>query len=128
MKSAAKTLGLAFVGSLFLIWAGSMLAADQAVNVAGNWELTREGRNGTVTEALTVVQDGSKISGTLKGQRGEVKFEGTVAGNKINFTVKRETDNGTFTMEYSATVDGDSMKGTLHTDMFDRDFTGKRTK
>jgi hypothetical protein len=119
---------LAFACGGLLVWAGSILAADEPVNVAGNWELTREGRNGTVTETLTIHQDGGKIKGTLKGQRGEANFEGTVTGNKISFTIKRETDNGTFTMEYSALVEGDSMKGTLHTDRFDRDFTAKRTK
>jgi hypothetical protein len=128
MKSVAKTLVLAFVSGFLLVWAGNLLAAETPVNVAGNWELSREGRNGPTTEALTIAQDGSKITGTLKGQRGESKFEGSVTGNKISFTVKLETDNGTFTMEYSATVDGDSMKGILHTERFDRDFTAKRIK
>ena len=127
MKSYARFMALMFACGVLLICAGVLLA-DQPVSVAGKWELTREGRNGTVTETLTIMQDGGKISGTLKGQRGEAKFEGSVTGNKIKFTISRETDNGTFTMEYSATVEGDSMKGNLHTNMFDREFTGKRTK
>jgi len=127
MRRPVKILGLVLACGALMMWTGSILA-DQPANVAGTWELTREGRNGTVTETLTVAQDGGKISGTLKGQRGEAKFEGSVTGNKISFTISRETDNGTFTMEYSATVEGDSMKGTLHTDRFDREFTGKRTK
>jgi hypothetical protein len=112
---------------LLLICAGKVKAAEEPVKAGGTWEMSSEGPNGPMTQTLTIQQDGSKIKGTLTGRRGETPFEGIVTGNKISFTIKRETPNGTFTMEYSATVEGDSMKGTLHTDMFDRDFTGKRT-
>jgi hypothetical protein len=128
MKQIAKFLALVFAGGLLMVWIGNVRAADEPAKVAGVWELSREGRNGPVTETLTIEQDGGKIKGTLKGERGEAPFEGSVTGNKISFTVKRETPNGTFTMQYSGTVDGDSMKGTLHTEMFDREWTAKRTK
>ena len=81
-----------------------------------------------MTQTLTIKQDGGTIKGTLTGPRGEAPFEGTVAGNKISFTIKRETPNGTFTLEYSATVNGDSMEGTVHSERFDRKFTAKRGK
>jgi hypothetical protein len=128
MKRTALFLAVAFGLGLLLTQAGKAVADDKAVNVAGNWEMTSEGRNGPMTQTLAIQQDGATIKGTINGPRGEAPFEGTVSGNKVTFTVKRETPNGTFTIEYSGTVEGDSMKGTAHSERFDRDFTAKRTK
>ena len=105
----------------------TIVAADTPANVAGTWQMTSEGRNGPITSTLTIQQDAAAIKGTLSGPRGDSAFEGTVAGNKISFTVKRDTPNGTFTIEYTGTVDGDSIKGTVHSERFDGEWTAKRT-
>lgn len=127
MKRTSFLLVLLLAGGLLML--GQMLVAQEApAKVAGTWEMSSEGRNGPMTQTLTITQDGTKIKGTLSGPRGDAPFEGTVAGNKVSFTVNRETPNGTFTLEYSATVDGDSMTGTVHSERFDRKFTAKRTK
>jgi hypothetical protein len=128
MRRIACFLAVAMACGLLLISAGQLRAADETANAAGTWEMTSEGPNGPMTQTLTIQQDGSKIKGTLTGRRGDMPFEGTVAGNKISFTIKRDTPNGTFTIEYSATIDGDSMKGTAHSERFDREWTAKRTK
>ena len=121
---------LVLLGAAGLLMLGRpTLAQETPANVAGTWQMSSEGRNGPMTQTLTIQQDGATIKGTLSGPRGESSFEGgTVAGNKISFTIKRETPNGTFTMDYSATVDGDSMTGTIHSERFDRKFTAKRGK
>jgi len=87
---------------------------EEAAKVAGKWEMTSPGRQGNVTREMVIEQTGDKIKGTLKDQRGESPFEGTVKGNKISFTVKRQRpDGGEFTIEYTGTVEGDSIKGTI---------------
>ena len=110
-------------------WAGTALAADQA-NVAGKWEMSSEGPNGTMTQTLDIQQDGGTIKGTITGRRGPAPFEGTITGNKLSFSVKRQTPDGeTMVMDYTATVDGDAMTGKVHNERFgDRDFTAKRSK
>ena len=130
MKRVTYSLVLAFACGVLLMWTGKVLAADEPANVAGKWEMSSEGPNGTMTQALTITQDGGTIKGTLTGRRGEAPLEGTVNGNKVSFTVKRQTQSGdTMVMEYTATADGDSMKGKVHSERFgDRDFTAKRTK
>ena len=102
--------------------------ADDPAKVGGSWEMTVEGQQGPITQTLTFTQDGSKIKGTIKGQRGESPFEGAITGNKVNFTVKRETPNGEMVIEYAATVDGDSMKGTSTSPRGTREWTAKREK
>ena len=129
MKRITYPLVLAFACGMLLMLAGHALAADEPANVAGKWEMSSEGPNGTMTQTLTITQEGGTIKGTLTGRRGDTPFEGTVTGNKVSFTVKRETPNGTFVTDYTATVDGDSMKGKMHNERFgDHDFTAKRTK
>jgi hypothetical protein len=83
-----------------------------------------------MTQTLTIEQDGATIKGILKGQRGDAPLEGTVAGNKITFSVKRQTQNGdTMVLEYTGAVDGDSIQGKVHSERFgERDFTAKRSK
>ena len=127
MKRTSFLLALLLACGLLML-GQTIVAADTPANVAGTWEMTSEGRNGPMTQTLTIQQDATTIKGTLSGPRGDTPFEGTVAGNKISFTVKRDTPNGTFTLEYSATVDGDSMTGTIHSERFDRKFTAKRGK
>jgi hypothetical protein len=126
MKKSTYSLLFALGCSLLLIYAGKVLAADEPAKVGGVWEMTSDTPRGTMVRTLTIQQDGGTIKGTLKGERGESQFEGTVTGNKISFTVKRETPNGTFTIEYSGTVDGDSMQGTAHSERFDSKWTAKR--
>lgn len=127
MKKTAYSLLLAFACGMFLMLAGNALAADEAANVAGTWEISSQGQNGTMTSTLTITQDGGAIKGTMKNQRGESPLEGTVAGNKVHFTVKRTNQNGeTMVIEYNATLDGDALKGTVHSPRGDRDFAAKR--
>ena len=130
MKKLTYSLMLAFTCGVLLVWAGNVLAADEAARVDGTWEMTSQGQNGHMTQTLTIHQDGGTIKGTLKGRRGDAPLEGTVTGNNVSFTVKRQNQNGkTTVMEYTATVDGDSLKGKVHSERFgDRDFTAKRTK
>lgn len=104
----------------------SKAAAQSPANVAGTWQLSMEGRRGTMTQTLTLQQDGGKIKGSLKNPRGESEVRGTVEGNKIHFTVKRQTPRGEMTIEYSGAVDGNSMKGTMEAGRFSRDWTAKK--
>jgi hypothetical protein len=130
MKKLSYSLVLAFACGVLLMLAGNALAADQPANVAGSWEMSSEGPNGTMTQTLAIQQDGGTIKGTITGRRGPAPLEGTVTGNKLSFTVKRQTQSGdTMVLEYNATVAGGSMTGKVHSERFgDRDFTAKRTK
>ncbi len=104
------------------------VAATKAANVAGTWELSMQGRRGTMTQTLTIEQDGDKIKGTLDGPRGSSNFDGSVKGNDVQFTVKRETPRGEFEMNYRGKVDGDTIKGSAQVRNFDIDWTAKRRK
>lgn len=114
-----------FAFGLFLS-AGLALSASQPANIEGSWTMTVQTRRGTFSQAMTIQQDGATIKGTLQGRRGDVPFEGSVKGNKVQFTVTRQTPRGTFSMEYDGVVQGDSMKGTAKTPRFTLDWSAQR--
>jgi hypothetical protein len=107
-----------------------MVAQAQApAKVAGTWEMTNQGRNGVVTNTLTLTQDGGTLKGTMKGMNGmDIPLEnGTVSGNSIDFTVTRMGRNGEVKVEYKGTVDGNTMKGTFMQGENSVDWTAKRS-
>lgn len=103
------------VALCFMALSLAHVAQAQDAKVAGTWDLSSPGRDGSVrTQTLTLQQDGNKLTGTVKGARGgDAPVTGSVTGNNIAFTVTRSTPNGDFKIDYTGTVDGDSMKGTF---------------
>lgn len=97
-----------------LVFSVVHVAPAQDATVAGTWELSAPGRNGnTMTQTLTLQQDGTKLTGSMTGRRGSSPVTGTVSGNNISFSVTRNTRRGQFQINYTGTVNGDSMKGTF---------------
>lgn len=94
--------------SLLLI---PILLIAQEVNVPGDWEMTMEMRGREMTRNLHIDQDGEIITVTMEGRMGEITGEGTIKGNKIEWSVTRSTQRGDMTMAYSGTVEGDTMSG-----------------
>ena len=112
---------------LAMVLAMSLVAlADDAAKVGGTWEMTMQGRQGPITNTLTIDQNGNAFKGTLKTMRGETPVEGKIDGNKISFTIERDTPNGKFTQDFSGTVDGDSIKGTVKMGEREMDWTAKK--
>jgi hypothetical protein len=123
MKS--KSILIAGLFAMLLVMATAAVAQSK---VDGNWEMSMQGRQGnTMTQTLTLKTDGNKLSGSIKGQRGETPIsDGTVDGDKISFTVTRQTPNGEFKQTFNGTVDGDNIKGTVQMGENSRDWTAKR--
>jgi hypothetical protein len=123
MKS--KSILIAGLFAMLLVMATVSVAQSK---LDGNWEMSMQGRQGnTMTQTLTLKTDGNKLSGSIKGQRGETPIsDGTVDGDKISFTVTRQTPNGEFKQTFNGTVDGDNIKGTVQMGENSRDWTAKR--
>ncbi len=105
------------------------LSALQA-NVAGEWEMTSEGRQGPRTTNIKIEQDGEKITVTMPGMRGggEIKAEGTIKGNDIEWSITRPgREGGEFTITYKGKVEGNTMSGTVQMgDFGSREWTAKK--
>ena len=58
-------------------------------------------------------QKGEKVTVTWTGRRGdEMKAEGTIKGNEIEWSVTRSMRDREFTITYKGTIKGDTMTGT----------------
>jgi hypothetical protein len=98
----------------FVVLALARITPAQDAKVAGAWDLSQPGRGGEVaTQTLTLEQDGTKLTGSVKGQRGDSPVTGTIMGNNITLSITRTTPNGDVKADYTGTVSGDSMKGTV---------------
>jgi len=83
------------------------------VDVTGDWEMTTQGRRGERKMDIHFEQKGEIVTVTWSGRGGEIKAEGTIKGNDIEWSVTRETPRGDFTMTYKGKVEGDTMTGTM---------------
>ena len=95
----------------------SASATAQTPNITGDWDVTINSPQGPRQVKIFFKQEGEKLTGALKNQRGEVPFEGAVNGKEIKFkyTIKLQDQDLVITM--TGNVDGDAMKG-------DADFGG----
>jgi len=86
-------------------------ATAQTPNVTGDWDVTINSPQGARQGKISFKQEGEKLTGALKNQRGEIPIEGAVNGKEIKFkyTVKLQDQDLVITM--SGNVDGDAMKG-----------------
>ncbi len=120
-----KKLGSVFA-MLSLVLMPILLTA-QDVDVSGDWELTSEMRGREITQNLKIVQDGEKITVTMEGRMGEQTGEGTIKGNKVEWSITMNTQRGEFTITYTGTVEGDTMKGEAQMGDFGaREWTAKK--
>lgn len=99
------------IAVLALLFAPFLLLA-QGVNVTGDWEMTvTSPQRGDMTWTVHFEQEGEKLTVTMTTQRGEVKGEGTIKGNEIEWTLTRSTPRGEFTQTFKGKVEGDTMSG-----------------
>jgi hypothetical protein len=104
-----------------------LVATARAQSPAGDWEIALDTPGGTRNMRASFKVEGEKLTGALKGERGELPINGTIKGNEIKFayTVKYMDQDLPITM--TGTIDGDSMKGKADFGGFaEGDWTGKR--
>jgi hypothetical protein len=101
---------------LTVVLAAGALAAQtvpaKPADVAGVWELTTQTPQGDMTADATFVQDKDAIKFSMTGPQGmEMKGEGTVKGQDVEWTVLLSGPMGEFTLTYKGKVDGETMSG-----------------
>ena len=88
-------------------------AADDAASLAGQWKLAMTApRRGTTEGTLNLQQDGTKLSGSYKGPRGEAPVTGNIDGNAVSFNLEFKAKR-TVTIAFTGNLDGDKMNGTF---------------
>ncbi len=121
----------ALVSACLLI--GVMAAMAWAADVSGKWVAQVPGRNGQTRETtFNFKADGSKLTGTVSGMRGENPIsDGKVSGDDISFTVALSFNGNDIKMNYKGKISGDEIKFTRTIEggggnMPPQEFTAKR--
>jgi hypothetical protein len=99
-----------------VIWLSAVVASAAvlvfAADIDGKWTAETQGRNGTVTQTLTLMSSGMNLTGTLDNGRGmpvEIK-EGMIHDSDVTFKVTTMGRNGEVTTTYTGKLDGDDLK------------------
>ena len=93
----------------------------------GSWNCTINSPMGAQQATMTLVTDGSSLSGKMEGAQGTQEFDdGTADGNNLTWKIEM-TSPMPMTLEVSAAVDGDTIGGNVILGAFgDATFTGTR--
>lgn len=102
----------------------SALAAD--ANVSGTWTMSTETPQGARESTLTLKQEGTALTGSIKGARGENPVTGSVAGNEVKFSYTLSMQGNEIKIDYVATVDGANMTGVAKNPRGESKFTAKK--
>jgi hypothetical protein len=107
----------------------SAAAAAQSAQVVGDWEITINSPQGSNTSKAVFKQEGDKLSGVLKNQRGELPVQVSLNGKEITirFSIKFQDNDLPITLK--GDVEGDTIKGTADFGgMAEGDWSGKRAE
>ena len=102
--------------SLFAAFTACVLtAAAFAADPTGTWKWSQPGRDGqTMEQSLTLELKDDKLTGTLKGRRGETPIsDATFKDDTVAFSVVRERDGNKWTSKYTGKIEGDTLKGSV---------------
>jgi hypothetical protein len=115
------------LASALLVGLVIFAAAPTAQNaIAGDWDLTINSPQGSITATATMKQDGEKVTGKLTSPQGEVDMAGTMKGTTLTMAFTVQSPNGALDIKVNAEVTGDEMKGVMDFGAGTADFTGKK--
>ena len=89
------------------------VAVAAQTDVTGEWAMMIDTEQGSQSTALTLVQDGEKLTGSMVSPMGTLEFEGTITGNELEIVMEVDAGGAFIEITLVGTVDGDEMTGTL---------------
>lgn len=99
----------------------------QGGGVAGSWDVTLNSPQGTFNLQFNLKQEGEKVSGVVKGQRGELPLEGTLKGKDVTLKWTTKYQESDLPITLTGALDGATMKGSADYGGFAQgDFSAKR--
>jgi hypothetical protein len=91
--------------------AGLVYAADTAPKVAGDWTVSLATPHGQMPGALSLKQEGSKLTGTLNVEHmGSMALSGEMSGQIISFSIELQPGQK---ITFNGTVAGDKINGAM---------------
>lgn len=117
------------VALLSLLVAPAWAQAQQAVNVAGEWDATYNTPGGPRSFTIVFQAKGDSLSGTVKRSDGNVPLAGAITGDVVTFRYTVAYNNEALTLTITARVTGETMAGTVDFGgMGQEEFSARRAK
>ena len=102
-------------------------AVAQSASAAGTWDASLTSPQGKFDVQLVLKQDGEKLSGVVKGRRGELPAEGTVKGKDFTLKYTTKFQENDLPITLTGTLDGATIKGSAdYGGMAQGEFEAKR--
>lgn len=108
-RSSVRPLAL-----LVLLATVATSASALVQNLTGNWQFSVVTENGTGTPAVTLSQQGEKLTGTYESRMmGSRAFSGTVKGDSVTLTLEANGPDGVALVFKGRVVHADTLRGTV---------------
>ena len=99
--------------ALGVVAAALVVSVTAQSNVAGDWNMTIDSDQGSLSATMTFKQDGEKVTGSMPTDQITFEFEGTISDNKLELVAEIDAGGAFLEVILEATVDGDEITGTL---------------
>jgi hypothetical protein len=105
-------------------------APQKTPDVSGVWLVTLQTPQGEMTQEATFTQDKEALKVSMTSPMGtDMKGEGTIKGQELQWTLTISTPNGDFALGFKAKLDGDAMTGEVQMgDFGNSTFIAKKKK
>ncbi len=102
-----------FIAFLAVLWAAGFQAQVKKIDVNGVWEMTVETPQGSMPPTdVTFEQQGEALKVTMRGPQGEeMKGEGKIKGDEIEWSFSLSTPRGDMTITFRGKIEGETMSG-----------------
>ncbi|HEY4366361.1 MAG TPA: hypothetical protein VGN07_03945 [Steroidobacteraceae bacterium] len=105
--------GIRKILTVVVAMAAAVTAYAAGTSVSGTWNVTVQTQRATRNSTMVLTQSGENVTGTYKGQRGDIPISGTVKGNALNLSYKLDLQGTELEVKYVGTVEGNTAKGTV---------------
>ena len=99
--------------ALGVVAAALVVSVTAQSNVAGDWNMTIDSDQGSLSATMTFKQDGEKVTGSMPTDQITFEFEGTISDNKLELVAEIDAGGAFLEVTLEATVDGNEIIGTL---------------
>jgi hypothetical protein len=88
--------------------------SNEKVDIAGDWEVALNTPGGGVRNLkATFKLDGEKLTGSIKGERGDLPIEGSVKGKEVKFSYTIKYMDNDLLITMTGNLEGDTIKGAV---------------
>ncbi len=104
-------------------------AAGETAAVAGQWDVRLEFGRGSATHTVFLEQEGTKLTGTHRGEFFSGDLTGTVAANRVRFRSSHKVHGTRLGYDFSGALAGERITGTVNLGEYgETQFTASRHK